>query len=103
MRLSDHRPQVGVLPAEGAAEAAVAGPTAQAAGAEDVVAVQQARGLVLLVAQRAHQRVHVAAVRGAKAVRVGEDPACHLSAEASRSKHYAGRRAAVDSQASETN
>lgn len=43
-----------LLPAEGATEAAVIGPATQAAGTEDVVAVQQTWGLVLLMAQVTH-------------------------------------------------
>lgn len=39
-----------LLPTEGAAEAAVIGPATQTAGTEDVVAVQQTGGLVLLMA-----------------------------------------------------
>lgn len=43
------------LPTEGAAEAVVAGSATQAAGAEDVVAVQETGLLVLPMAQQTHQ------------------------------------------------
>lgn len=46
-----------------------------------MVAVQQTRGLVLLMAQGAHQGVHVVAVYVAWAVRGGEDDPCHLTAQ----------------------
>lgn len=51
-----------VLPTEGAVEAAVMGLAAQTAGTEDVVAVQQTRRLVLLMAQGAYQGVDIATV-----------------------------------------
>lgn len=60
---------------------AVTGAAAQTAGTEDVVAVQQTRGLVLLVAQGTHQRVDIAAGHITKAVQVGENFPCHLKAE----------------------
>lgn len=48
--------------AQRAGEAAVGDAAAQAAGAEVVEAVQQARALVLRVAQRAHERVSARSV-----------------------------------------
>lgn len=68
-----------LLPTEGAAEAAVTGPATQTAGTEDVVAVQQTGGLVLLMAQVTHQGVDLAAVHIAKVVQVAEDFPCHLN------------------------
>lgn len=73
--------QCSLLPTEGAAEAAVIGPASQAAGTEDVVAVQQTRGLVLLMAQVTHQRVDVSTVHITQVVQVGEDSSCHLQTE----------------------
>lgn len=67
-----------LLPTEGAAEVAVTRPASQAAGAEDVVAVQQTRTLVLLAAQVTHQRVDVGAVHVAQVAQVGEDSSGHL-------------------------
>lgn len=68
-----------LLPTEGAAETAVIGPATQTAGTEDVVAVQQTGGLVLLMAQVTHQGVDFAAVHIAKVVQVAEDFPCHLN------------------------
>lgn len=70
-----------VLPAEGATEAAVIGPATKAAGTEDVVAVQQARGLVLLVAQVTHQGVNLATIHITEVVQVAEDLPGHLNKE----------------------
>lgn len=70
-----------LLPAEGAAEAAVIGPATQAAGAEDVVAVQQTWGLVLLMAQVTHQGVNFATVHITKVIQVAEDLPRHLNKE----------------------
>lgn len=67
-----------LLPTEGAAETAVIGPATQTAGTEDVVAVQQARGLVLLMAQVTHQGVDLTTIHTTKVVQVGEDFSCHL-------------------------
>lgn len=71
-----------VLPAEGATEAAVIGPATQAAGTEDVVAIQQTRGLVLLMAQVTHQGVNLATIHITKVVQVAEDLSRHLNKEA---------------------
>lgn len=71
-----------LLPTEGAAEAAVTGAASQAAGAEDVVAVQQTRGLVLLVTQETHQGVDARTVHVVLVVQTtGEDSSCHLQTE----------------------
>lgn len=70
-----------LLPTEGAAEAAVIGPTSQAAGAEDVVTVQQAWRFVLLPAQMAHQGVDAGTVHHTQLLQAAEDPSRHLKAQ----------------------
>lgn len=66
------------LPAERAAQAAVAGAAPQAAGAEVVVAVEQAGVLVGLVAQQADQRVTVGLLQLRAAPQRGENATGHL-------------------------
>lgn len=64
--------------AQRAGEVAISGAAAQAAGAEVVEAVQQARALVLRVAQRAHKRVAACRVQRARALQGSEDSSGHL-------------------------
>lgn len=64
--------------AQRAGEAAVGGAAAQAAGAEVVETVQQARALVLRVAQRAHERVSARSVQDAWTLQGREDSSRHL-------------------------
>ena len=71
-------PQCYFLPTEGAAETAVTGPASQAAGTEDVVAVQQTRGLVLLVTQVTHEGVDACTVHVIVMIQTGEDASGHL-------------------------
>ncbi len=73
--------QCNLLPTEGAAETAVAGSTTQTAGTEDVVAVQQTWGLVLLMAQVTHQGVDVTTIHITKVVQVVKDTSGHLLTE----------------------
>lgn len=75
---SQRPPGQGPSPAERAAQAAVAGAAPQAAGAEVVVAVEQAGVLVGLVAEQAHQRVAVGLLQLRAAPQWGEDAASHL-------------------------
>lgn len=70
-------PRPRALPAEGAAQAAVGGAAAQAAGTEIVVAVEQAGVLEGLVAQQAHQRVPGALLQLRAAPQRGEDAPGH--------------------------
>lgn len=70
-----------VLPAEGATETVVIGPATKAAGTEDVVAVQQAWRLVLLMAKVTHQGVNLATIHITKVVQVAEDLPSHLNKE----------------------
>lgn len=74
-------------------QAAVGGAAAQAAGAEVVEAVQQARALVLRVAQRAHERVSARTLQGR------EESSRHLPAGVvpGRGGHGAGSGAAARS------
>lgn len=66
------------LPAEWATQAAIAGAASQAAGAEVVVAVEQAGVLVGLVAEQAHQWVAVCLLQLRAAPQWGENAARHL-------------------------
>ncbi|KAF3856693.1 hypothetical protein F7725_017416, partial [Dissostichus mawsoni] len=59
-----------LLPTEGAAEAVVIDPASQAAGTEDVVAVQQTRGPVLLMAHVTHQGVDIGTIHIKEVIQV---------------------------------
>lgn len=77
--------------AQRAGEATIGGAAAQAAGAEVVEAVEQARAFVLGVAQRAHEWVAAGRVQGAWALHGREDSTRHLQGQ----RRTAARRPAV--------
>lgn len=75
--LSPHG-RVHPVPAEGAAQATIAGAAPQAAGTEVVVAVEQAGVLVGLVAEQADQRVAIGLLQLRAAPQWGENASGHL-------------------------
>lgn len=69
---------LGHLLAQRTGQAAISGPAAQAASAEVVEAVQQARALVLCMAQRAHEGMATGSIQGTQALQRRKNCSRHL-------------------------